>query len=404
MNILAVTSTSLQLRHSGYDLRVAHLCRALAAAGHRLHLLVVPLDARPPAIRTADLGADDIFERVDSAPSPPPNRHSVFRHLRASEADYYRLAQPAYHRAVLAQMDDACRSQTPDRVIFFGSNLIGFRSAMQHMPHLVDVCDSVHLTLDRHYAATPPAGRRDALRRRLQLLRWQRAEGSLARGFKGVAAISPADAARLRQLNGGAHVAVIPNGVDAALLGAPRLPAAHRRGVVFWGNLGFAPNAEALRFYYDEVHRPHLAALDVKLTVIGANAPSWLQERARHDTSLRLMGFVDDLPAAVGEYPVMIAPLISGSGLKNKVLEAFALRLAVVATPMAVEAIAEAADGVHFRGARHPGELAQVVRHLLDDTAERQRLTQAARSLVDTHYTWEGVGKKWCHWVESIWP
>lgn len=401
MKILIITNKFLNAMVSGYDLRVWPLCQALATAGHRLQLFVVPIN---PGRATDDSNLisdiSSVFEVVDCAPSPNNARPSLRRHLRLSESNYYKQANPEFHKDVCARLAGACQRFAPDRVIYFGTNLIGFKGCDEAIPHLIDVCDSVHLTLDRQYAASPVGFGREALRRKVQMSRWRMAEGSLARHFRRISAISPADATRLSELNSQIPVEVIPNGVNEALLRAHIRPAPTRRGVVFWGNLGFQPNAEALRFFYENVHRPHLASLGVEFAVIGSNAPDWLQAKAVLDPSLRLLGFVPDLTDVVSDYPVMVAPLISGSGLKNKVLEAFALGLPVVGTPMAAEAIPEAIKGQHYMGGASPDQLAHAIRRLLDDLPARTRLSEAARSLVEVHYSWNSVGRKWCRWVE----
>ena len=102
-----------------------------------------------------------------------------------------------------------------------------------------------------------------------------------------------------------------------------------------------------------------------------------------------LPGYVDDLRAAVGRYPIMIYPMRSGSGLKNKVLEAFGLGLVVVSTPMGVEALPLARDGVHLVSATSAPDFAAAVLGLLDDPARRERLREAAHALVGRHYRWE---------------
>lgn len=401
MKILVVTNKLLDSMVSGYDLRVWPLCQALATAGHRLQLFVVPINpgrAADSSSIIADISS--VFEVVDSAPSLNNARPSLRRHLRLSESNYFRQANPDFHADVCNRLAGVCQRFAPDRIIYFGTNLIGFKGCDEVIPHLIDVCDSVHLTLDRQYAATPVGFGREALRRKVQMSRWRMAEGSLARHFKRIAAISPADATRLSELNSQIPVEVIPNGVNAALVHTVIRRTPTRRGVVFWGNLGFHPNAEAMRFFYENVYLPHLAPLGIEFAVIGSNAPDWLQAKAEHDPSLRLLGFVPDLTEVVNDYPIMVAPLISGSGLKNKVLEAFALGLPVVATPMAVEAIPEAIEGQHYMGGESPDQLAHAIKRLLDDLPTRTRLAEAARCLVEGHYSWNSVGRKWCRWVE----
>ena len=117
--------------------------------------------------------------------------------------------------------------------------------------------------------------------------------------------------------------------------------------MAFWGNLAFSPNETALRFFIDEVYEPFLRSADVEVCIVGPNAPAWLTRYAAMTSGSCCPGFVPDLRAAVRAYPVMVNPMLTGSGLKNKVLEAFALGLAVVSTPLGVDAFPGVRDGAH---------------------------------------------------------
>jgi len=187
---------------------------------------------------------------------------------------------------------------------------------------------------------------------------------------------------------------IFPNGLDDSYIG-PLPEAGDRRGVAFWGNQSFAPNCEALRFFVHEVYLPRLRDQGVELCVIGADPPSWLVELAADDPSIVLPGYVDDLRTVATRYPIMINPMRTGSGLKNKVLEAFGLGLVVVSTPLGVEAIPDASDGEHLVCAGSAAEFGATILALLGDRARRQRLRQAAHALVHERYRWETVGRRW---------
>src|SRR5260221_14728540 len=76
----------------------------------------------------------------------------------------------------------------------------------------------------------------------------------------------------------------------------------------------------------------------------------WLQDEAQRDHGIRLTGFVDNIHSVLAEYPIMVNAMRIGSGLKNKVLEAFAMGLAVGSTGLGIEAISTAREGVdHIR-------------------------------------------------------
>jgi glycosyltransferase involved in cell wall biosynthesis len=78
---------------------------------------------------------------------------------------------------------------------------------------------------------------------------------------------------------------------------------------------------------------------------------------------------------------VSIAPMVSGSGIKNKILEAWSMQRAVVATPVAAGGLEGATDALLVSG--DPAGFAQAVSRLLADPAARVRLAGNGRRLVE---------------------
>ena len=104
-----------------------------------------------------------------------------------------------------------------------------------------------------------------------------------------------------------------------------------------------------------------------------------------------LEGFVEDLYGFISDKGVMINPMIEGSGLKNKVIEAFAVGLPVVSTPLGIEAI----DGEvnrHFLVASKPLVMAQMIEQLLSDDQARRAIRTEARQLAEDKYSWGPIG------------
>ncbi|MHC5059387.1 MAG: glycosyltransferase family 4 protein [Planctomycetota bacterium] len=135
--------------------------------------------------------------------------------------------------------------------------------------------------------------------------------------------------------------------------------------------------------------------------IVGRNPETWLLDKATSCKSIRLTGYVEDLFSLVREYPVMVNPMISGSGMKNKVLEAFALNIAVVSTPLGMESIDGAVAGTHYLKADDPEEFAKSIQSLLDDEQKRSVIAKNANKLLLEKFTWERTGEKWLHIFQS---
>ena len=85
---------------------------------------------------------------------------------------------------------------------------------------------------------------------------------------------------------------------------------------------------------------------------------------------------------------VMVCPMVMGSGIKNKVLEALAMTRPVVATTMGVEAL-EVSSGHELMIADTAEEFAAATLALLRNASARRRMGAAGRDLVLRQYTWE---------------
>jgi glycosyltransferase involved in cell wall biosynthesis len=156
--------------------------------------------------------------------------------------------------------------------------------------------------------------------------------------------------------------------------------------VVFWGNLDFPPNWTAVRYFYEQVFRPHLVDKDVRLHIVGRGGDGHLAAVFR-DPRVTRHGFVDDLYELLGRHALMVNPMVQGGGMKNKVLEAFACGIPVVSTGLGLDGI-DAQAGIHCQVADDPATFARLALGLLDDPELSRRQAYAARQLVEEHYTW----------------
>jgi glycosyltransferase involved in cell wall biosynthesis len=394
MRFLALTTRHIESRQSGYDLRVANLCAHLPG---EVHLVVAPF--RPPGEARPGLPLEGVFDSVEElAPLRAEPAHPR-RHLRLSNVRFLQLSRPRAFAAARERLLQVIREREITHVLVFGGEIAELAAGLDSPDRprvLLDICDSTALTAHRARCSgqVRPTTLVRQVKECLDVARKRRTESSLVASFDLVTTISDPDSRAVEGRRSPGAVVTVPNGLDEAYV-RPLPPAGRRRGVVFWGNLAFAPNRDALRFFVDQVFLPRLRHRGVELCVVGADAPSWLVDLAAEEPAIRLTGYVEDLPAIVTDYPIMINPMRTGSGLKNKVLEAFGLGLAVVSTSLGVEALPQARDGEHLTCAEGDDEFAAGVLSLLEDDARRERLRTAAHRLVRQHYRWDAVGRDW---------
>jgi O-antigen biosynthesis protein len=153
--------------------------------------------------------------------------------------------------------------------------------------------------------------------------------------------------------------------------------------MLFLGSFRHLPNVEALQWFVQFV-LPKVRAAEprARLIVIGSDPPP------RHSLpdaeAIELIGFVDDVREPLSRYAVFVCPILSGSGVRVKLLEAFAAGIPVVSTRLGAEGLAEK-DGDSCALADDPEAFAERVVRLLQHPAKAAELANRARAEVVEH-------------------
>jgi glycosyltransferase involved in cell wall biosynthesis len=239
------------------------------------------------------------------------------------------------------------------------------------------IYDATHVEHLAKYRLAKLTGNRPLL---AVALRDRSAERDVVAAADAVVTASEEDADELRRLWTGVDVHVV-TAVHAAG-DRTDLAAGPRAGIVFLGYLGMPENELAVRRLVDGVWPRVEAELGpTPLTVIGAAPPEWLVTAASDRPQLTVTGFLDEVDQPLREAAVLLVPLGGGSGVKSKVLHAFARHLPVVATADGLRGV-PVVDGVHaFRG-ESDAELAAATVRILRNPALGRELAGRAAALL----------------------
>jgi glycosyltransferase involved in cell wall biosynthesis len=181
-----------------------------------------------------------------------------------------------------------------------------------------------------------------------------------------------------------ANVVVYPNALPLIELPVPCAPA---HAILFTGNLEYHPNVEAVRWFRAQVW-PRIRERDPRLEwwLAGVN-PHAIEERVAGDARIRVLGPVADAVETLAQAKVAVVPLLSGSGTRFKILEAWAAARPVVSTTIGAEGLG-ARSGKHLLIADAPAAFADAVLALLQDAGLAAQLGQAGRQLYLENFTW----------------
>ncbi|MBF0343582.1 MAG: glycosyltransferase [Nitrospirae bacterium] len=203
------------------------------------------------------------------------------------------------------------------------------------------------------------------------------------------------DSEYLKKLSGQTNIVTISNGVGQNIIDyGVRSSNAHQMNTLtFLGKMDYKPNIDAVVYFVKKIWPMIKETLgDVEFQIIGSKPTAEVQALLA-SKGVVVTGFVNDPYEAIVSSKMFIAPMISGSGIKNKILEAMALGKCVVTTSSGAGGI-EGVDDQHFVIADEPEQFATKVIDLWSDAPKRQRIGADARALVMERYVWEKTTKE----------
>jgi glycosyltransferase involved in cell wall biosynthesis len=151
--------------------------------------------------------------------------------------------------------------------------------------------------------------------------------------------------------------------------------------MLFLGSFRHPPNQQALDWFAFKVLPKVLERCPkARLVIVGAEAPP------RHSLpdlpdNIELRGFVEDVREPLARYAVFVCPILSGSGMRVKLLEAFSAGIPVVSTRVGAEGLATK-DGEICALADDPAEFAAKIVELFNDAERAREMARRARAQV----------------------
>lgn len=312
--------------------------------------------------------------------------------------------------SIIRTLWQGCRSKLPLQVLYYQStefsNLIAdllikhkfdvlhtfmLRMAPYAQHHtartVLELIDSMQLNLERRIS-------REALYRRPllreELRRIEVYERSAALLFPEVVVVSELD----RRYLPGVAGRVIPLGVDTEVFKPKsdvRSSGAHR--IVFSGNMNYAPNIHALEWFVEHCFSSILHSVpDATLIVAGTNPARSIRSLSRHPRVV-VTGRVESMADIIRQCEVAIAPMISGSGMQFKILEAMACGIPVVTTTLGKGVIAALSEH-ELLVADDPGHFCRQVVSVLTDPRRAAYIGERARVFVEKRHSWASAANQ----------
>jgi polysaccharide biosynthesis protein PslH len=270
-----------------------------------------------------------------------------------------------------------------DVVLLSGKDTFPALRAAGDVPVVVDVCDATSTRL-RGQLEVAPLRRRAALAVRLAQVR--RIERALARATPHLLFASERDRAAVLGSRAGGQI--VPNAVDLDYWRRDPASATGSR-VVLTGVMNYAPNHDAaMRLAERILPRVREQVPDAELVIGGRDPSPALRAAADERPWMTVTGEVPDLRPEIQAAAVYCAPLRFASGVQNKVLEALAMEVPVVTTPVVAAGVRAGHAEPPLVVAEDDDALAAAVTRLLQTPEDYGRLAADGRRYVEEAFSW----------------
>jgi polysaccharide biosynthesis protein PslH len=180
-------------------------------------------------------------------------------------------------------------------------------------------------------------------------------------------------------------IVVVRNGVDTGFF--KPLEREKQFDLVFTGNMGYPPNINAADFLANKV-LPLLVKQKPDISLLIAGASPHLKVSALRSAHLEVTGWVPDMRECYAAARIFIAPMQIGTGLQNKLLEAMAMQIPCITSPLANQAL-QAKENEEILVARTPEEYAERILSLLDNPLRAREIATQGYNFVLRNYSWE---------------
>ena len=182
-------------------------------------------------------------------------------------------------------------------------------------------------------------------------------------------------------------IEVVANGVDTKYFKNNNTTSTPR--LVFLGDMSTPPNNDAIKYFMKEIYTN--ITTDVDFYIVGRNPTKYIKNL--QNKQVHVTGSVEDVRSYLPIGSIFVSPMISGTGIKNKILEAMSMQLPVITTSKGISGI-NAIEDEEFILADTPEQFKDDIIDLLENPEKMIKIGENARKLVEKKYSWQHSTKK----------
>lgn len=221
---------------------------------------------------------------------------------------------------------------------------------------------------------------------RSEAIRMMKYEEQISKKFDHLTIISEQDK-RQFTFERAKDICVISNGISPTFFEFPKNKSPEY-DIIFVGNMSYLPNIESVEYLITQVIP--LLSVPLKILIAGTNPATRIQKLAKKNVVVS--GWIDDIRSAYGNAKIFVAPMWSGTGQQNKILEAMAMGLPCITTSLVNNAIG-ANDGSEILLAEDAEQFAKAIEKILADQKLYDTISKNSTQYVRQNFDWNQNSK-----------
>lgn len=373
MKIAYITSRFPYPLEKGDKLRANQQIRLLHALGHEVHLFAVS------DVPVSDEQRSRLQPFCKTITVYPISRLNILQNLVASilkgqsaQSRYF------YNQGFKKLIHQSIVELDIDLAYFQLIRTAYYAEGIDSIPKVLDYQDAFSLGMQQR-SVTASFFNKFIFKREARLLHCF--ERKCYSNFDAVSIISEADGKSLG-FSSSDEIQIVPNGIDCTYFSCGKSD--KKVDVLFVGNMGYNPNIEAAVYLVKKIMPSVWASMpDVKVMLAGANPGDQVRKLA--GPNVEVTGWVEDIRSCYSQSRLFIAPMVSGTGLQNKILEAMAMGLPTFTTSICAQSLAYGHNEilqVHDR----PDTIAAALVALLSNPDQMVGLGMKSREYILSNY------------------
>jgi glycosyltransferase involved in cell wall biosynthesis len=191
----------------------------------------------------------------------------------------------------------------------------------------------------------------------------------------------------------------IPHGVNEDLLTYEKQSNLYNNSVAFFGKMDYQPNIDAVVWFVENV----LEKLNqnIQFIIVGGNPTKKIVDYSKKYKNVKVTGFVDDPYEILNSCMCIVAPMQTGAGIQNKILETMALGTINIISSLAAIPIG-AEDGKDYLVIDRPLEIANTINEIFSNKDNFEFYKLNSREFIKNNFTWSIYEKVFIDTIEEV--